>query len=338
MHGEALRRLAWIRRRDRRPHEAAEAWNELAVLPRCAAALRREAKEALAIHHEHRLKDLQAARQHALDLLAEGVANPARVQHRLDRLERKLARYTEAMLPADRAEPELPTIRQGQIESPAMDEQPGLVARAALRLTAWTERWIPDAFIFALLATILVFIAALIWTPSSPLQVVDAWGNGFWDLIPFTLQMSLIIITGHVLATSAPMGKAIRAIAGWPRTPRGAVALVTFFAMFDVVVQLGLQPDLQRGAGEGGGAARRRRRLPRARGGEHARHRQHLGAGPQRIGGAADGHARRAAAADPRHRRRRRPGAGRHHPVPRHDLPLAKLRLGRRSRSSSSCW
>ena len=99
VHAEALRRLAWIRRRDRRPHDAAEAWNELAVLPRCAAALRREAKEALAIHHEHRLKDLQAARQHALDLLAEGLANPARVRHRLDRLDRKLARYTEAQLP-----------------------------------------------------------------------------------------------------------------------------------------------------------------------------------------------------------------------------------------------
>jgi uncharacterized protein len=100
LHAEALRRLARIRRRDRRPHEAAEAWSELAVLPRCAAALRREAKEALAIHHEHRLKDLQAARQHALDLLSDGTANPTRVQHRLDRIERKLARYnTEAMLP-----------------------------------------------------------------------------------------------------------------------------------------------------------------------------------------------------------------------------------------------
>ena len=99
VHGEALRRLAWLRRRGRRPNEAAEAWRELAVLPRCAAALRREAKEALAIHHEHRLKDLQSARQHALDLLTEGVANPARLQHRLDRIERKLARYSEATLP-----------------------------------------------------------------------------------------------------------------------------------------------------------------------------------------------------------------------------------------------
>ena len=99
VHGEALRRLAWLRRRDRRPHEAAEAWNELAVLPRCAAALRREAKEALAILHEHRLKDLLTARQHALELLADGVTNRARVQHRLDRLERKLARHVEARLP-----------------------------------------------------------------------------------------------------------------------------------------------------------------------------------------------------------------------------------------------
>src|ERR1044071_3189999 len=111
-----------------------------------------------------------------------------------------------------------------------MEERPGLVARAALRLTAWTERWIPDAFIFALLATVMVFVAALIWTPSTTGQVIDAWGGGFWGLIPFTLQMSLIIITGHVLATSAPMRTAIRSIAGWARTPRGAIALVAFFA------------------------------------------------------------------------------------------------------------
>jgi short-chain fatty acids transporter len=113
----------------------------------------------------------------------------------------------------------------------ASGDEPGLVARAAIRLTAWSEKWIPDAFIFALVATLVVFAAALLWTPSSFAQVVDAWGGGFWDLIPFTLQMSLIIITGHVLATSAPVGQAIGAIARWPRTPRGAVALVTFFAL-----------------------------------------------------------------------------------------------------------
>jgi short-chain fatty acids transporter len=112
-----------------------------------------------------------------------------------------------------------------------MTEQPGPVARAALALTDWSERWLPDAFIFALLATVIVIVAALTATASTPAQVVDAWGRGFWELIPFTLQMALIIITGHVLATSPPMGRLIRAIASWPRTPRGAVALVTFVTL-----------------------------------------------------------------------------------------------------------
>jgi short-chain fatty acids transporter len=107
----------------------------------------------------------------------------------------------------------------------------GPIARLALALTAWSERWIPDAFIFALLATFIVLGGALIATPASLAQTVDAWGRGFWELIPFTLQMSLIIITGHVLATSKPMGRVIRAIAGWPSTPRAAVALVTFFTL-----------------------------------------------------------------------------------------------------------
>ncbi len=111
------------------------------------------------------------------------------------------------------------------------EEAPGLVGRAALALTLWAERWVPDAFIFALLGTAIVVVAALVWTPATVGQVVDAWGSGFWGLIPFTLQMALIIITGHVLATSAPMRRGIVSIAEWPRTPRGAVALVAFFAM-----------------------------------------------------------------------------------------------------------
>ncbi len=42
-----------------------------------------------------------------------------------------------------------------------------MIARFALALTAWTERWIPDAFIFALLATVIVFVAALVATPAT---------------------------------------------------------------------------------------------------------------------------------------------------------------------------
>jgi short-chain fatty acids transporter len=106
-----------------------------------------------------------------------------------------------------------------------------VIARLALALTAWTERWIPDAFVFALIATLVVAGAGVTATPASLGQVVDAWGRGFWELIPFTLQMALVIITGHVLATSRPIGRIIRSIARWPTTPKSAVALVTLFAL-----------------------------------------------------------------------------------------------------------
>jgi short-chain fatty acids transporter len=85
--------------------------------------------------------------------------------------------------------------------------------------------------VFALLATALVVFAGVAATPSTLVQVVDAWGKGFWELIPFTLQMALVIITGHVLASSPPVGRLIRSIARWPATPRSAVALVTAFAL-----------------------------------------------------------------------------------------------------------
>ncbi len=112
-----------------------------------------------------------------------------------------------------------------------MTERSSFVARLALAFTAWTERWVPDAFIFALLATVIVFTAGVTLTASTLTQVVEAWGRGFWELIPFTMQMSLVIITGYVLASSPPVKRLIRTMAGWAVTPRGAVVLVTFFSL-----------------------------------------------------------------------------------------------------------
>jgi len=117
------------------------------------------------------------------------------------------------------------------VEASVDTDRPGPVARLALALTAWTERWIPDAFVFALLATVVVVLAALTTTSATAANVIDAWGGGFWELIPFTLQMSLVIITGYVLASSPPIHRLIDRLAARPRSPRGAVCLVTVFAL-----------------------------------------------------------------------------------------------------------
>ena len=90
---EALRRLALCRRRAGRMAEAAAAWQQLIAVPGCPAVMRREAREALAIHHEHRSRDLHTARTLVLDVLAENAGSRWREQaeYRLQRIERKLA-------------------------------------------------------------------------------------------------------------------------------------------------------------------------------------------------------------------------------------------------------
>lgn len=106
-----------------------------------------------------------------------------------------------------------------------------MLARLALRFTAWAERWLPDAFVFALLATVLAFVAALAAGHVGPVAALDAWGKGFWELVPFTMQMALVIITGYVLASSRPAARAIVALARVPRTARGAVVMIALFSM-----------------------------------------------------------------------------------------------------------
>jgi len=98
-------------------------------------------------------------------------------------------------------------------------------------MTELAERWLPDAFIFALLATLLVALGGLTAGGATPRTVAEAWGNGFWTLIPFTLQMALIIITGSVVATAPPVRRLIDALAGLPRTGRQATVFVAAVAM-----------------------------------------------------------------------------------------------------------
>jgi uncharacterized protein len=89
---EALRCYAVLARRDRDYEEAATAWRRLLAIRRCPASLAREATEALAVHHEHRLRDLATARRFALESLQFNVsrARTDAVRHRLARIDRKL--------------------------------------------------------------------------------------------------------------------------------------------------------------------------------------------------------------------------------------------------------
>ena len=107
VRADALYRLAVRLRRERRFADAASVWRELIEFtePRSMRRgllfdLRQVAVEALAIHQEHRAKDLAGARELALASLEEsGCQRAESVRHRLARLDRKLARSGDGALP-----------------------------------------------------------------------------------------------------------------------------------------------------------------------------------------------------------------------------------------------
>jgi len=89
---EGLRRLAYACRRARLFEEAADCWSELLEIRGCPPLVEREATAALAIHNEHRRRDLTTAKTFALRTLeiGPGPAWKAAAQHRLARLDRKM--------------------------------------------------------------------------------------------------------------------------------------------------------------------------------------------------------------------------------------------------------
>ena len=100
----------------------------------------------------------------------------------------------------------------------------------------------PDAYVFALAATAAVAVGAAIVDPvarAAPWRIVDSWGDGFWTLIPFTLQMAMIIVGGYVLASAPPVFRAIAWLAGKPRSAKGAVVLVALVAMLSSLLNWG---------------------------------------------------------------------------------------------------
>ncbi|MEP7041752.1 MAG: TIGR00366 family protein [Dokdonella sp.] len=112
------------------------------------------------------------------------------------------------------------------------------MARTALRCADWAERWFPDAFVFAALGVGVVAIAALA-IGAGPTTTAGAFGEGFWSLIPFTMQMVFVVVGGYVVASAPPVARLIERLAALPRSGPGAIAFVALVSMLASLLNWG---------------------------------------------------------------------------------------------------
>lgn len=92
------------------------------------------------------------------------------------------------------------------------------------------QRFLPDAFVFCIILTIVVFIAAMPVAGMNPIEVANAWGSGVWGLLAFSMQMALVLVLGSALANAPAIKRIIVKLAGVPKKPAGAVAFITIIS------------------------------------------------------------------------------------------------------------
>jgi len=113
------------------------------------------------------------------------------------------------------------------------------LARFGLALANWSERWFPEPLVFALAGVIIVFILGLL-LGQPPGKLAIEGGKNFWTLVPFTMQMVMIIIGGYVVASTPVVRGLIQKLATIPKNGRTAVAMIALFSVLTSLISWGL--------------------------------------------------------------------------------------------------
>ncbi|ASS89034.1 MULTISPECIES: short-chain fatty acid transporter [Aeribacillus] len=101
------------------------------------------------------------------------------------------------------------------------------------------QRYLPDALLFAIILTFLVYLLGVFFTDNSPVDMVTHWGLGFWDLLEFTMQMTLVVVTGYILANTPVIKRFLAKVSTFARTPAHAVMLVTIVSLIACLINYG---------------------------------------------------------------------------------------------------
>lgn len=93
------------------------------------------------------------------------------------------------------------------------------------------QRWLPDAFIIAIILTFVVMIAGVLSQDHSPAKMAQFWGDGVWNLLVFSMQVIITLVTGSVLAQTPTIKRGLRKLASLAKTPGQAIILMTAIAL-----------------------------------------------------------------------------------------------------------
>ncbi|MEF8824930.1 MAG: TIGR00366 family protein [Halapricum sp.] len=118
-------------------------------------------------------------------------------------------------------------ITEPEYFAPAMSAgQETWIQRIGQGVANWSEKWVPSPFLFAILLTMIAYVAAILFTSDGAFQNITNWYDGFWVLLTFAMQMVLILVTGYAIADSDLVSGYLERLSSLPDTGSQAAALV----------------------------------------------------------------------------------------------------------------
>ena len=95
--------------------------------------------------------------------------------------------------------------------------------------TRIVNRYMPDPLVVAILLTAVTVVIAMLAQGTSFLDATRYWGDGFWNLLAFTMQMTVILLAGYMLARTPAVDKLMNLVVMGIHTPRAAIIAATLF-------------------------------------------------------------------------------------------------------------
>lgn len=114
-----------------------------------------------------------------------------------------------------------------------------MITKLGEKFTHLFLRFMPDAFVFALILTLVAALGAFFWLDATPLKIIESWYDGFFDLLAFGMQIVLIIITGFSIALSPIIKKGIDRLTLYIKTPKQVYFLVVLIGSLLCLVSFG---------------------------------------------------------------------------------------------------
>jgi short-chain fatty acids transporter len=115
-----------------------------------------------------------------------------------------------------------------------------MLTKLGQKFTDLFIKYMPSAYVFALLLTLVAGFLALVWTDASLMQVISGWYNGFWDLLAFGMQIVLIIVTAFSIAQSSTVAQGIDTLAKYIKTPMQVYFSVLLIGALLSIISFGM--------------------------------------------------------------------------------------------------